>query len=187
MECTIREFDQIIIKGLRSTDPKTHNHCVKRLFYEDLEPLLRSIQCSFFKGSVEYDEIVNELYLFLSRSNWSILDSFQGRNGARLSTWLCHITWRYFIYTYKRDSKVQYLDDLTPLDKQVHTISRDEMRIDIERTLSMMTNERYVAVIRLLIIEGRKNEDVAKLLDTTVENIYNLKHRAIAQFLRIYQ
>ena len=187
MGCTIREFDQIIIKGLHSADPETHNNCVRRLFYEDLEPLLRNVQCSLFKGSVEYDDLVNNLYLFLSRNNWKILDSFQGRNGARLSTWLSHITWHYFMHAHKRESRVEYLNDLTPLDRQVHTISKDEMRIDIERTLSRMNNERYVAVIRLLIIEGRKTEDVAKLMNTTIQNIYNLKHRAIKQFLEIYQ
>ena len=187
MECTIREFDQIIIRGLRSANPETRNCCVRRLFYEDLEPLLRNVQCSLFKGSVEYDELVNELYLFLSRNYWEILDSFQGRNGARLSTWLSHITWHYFMHTHKHESSVEYLDDISLLDRQVHTISKDEMRIDIERTLSRMTNERYVAIIRLLIIEGRRAEEVAWMMDTSIQNIYNLKHRAIAQFLETYQ
>lgn len=187
MECTIREFDQIVIRGLRSGDPETHNRCVRRVFYEDLEPLLSNIRNTLFKGIVEYDELVNELYLFLSRNNWKVLDSFQGRNGARLSTWLSHVTWHYFMSAYKRDSRIDYMEDLSYLDRQVHTISAAEMRIDIERTLSRMTNERYVAVIRLLIIEGRKTEEVAKMLETTIQNIYNLKHRAIAQFLEIYQ
>ena len=61
------------------------------------------------------------------------------------------------------------------------------MRMDIERTLSRMKNDRYVAVIRLLIIEGRETEEVANILDTSIQNIYNLKHRAIAQFLELYQ
>ena len=187
MECTIREFDQVIIRGLRSHDPEVHDHCVQRVFYEDLEPLLRSIQCSLFKGTVEYDELVNDLYLYLSCSDWKILDSFHGRNGARLSTWLSHVTWHHFLYVRKRDRRVDYFDDLTPFGRQVSTISSDEMRMDIERTLSRMKNDRYVAVIRLLIIEGRETEEVANILDTSIQNVYNLKHRAIAQFLELYQ
>ena len=187
MECTIREFDQLVIRGLKSVDPEVHGQCVRRVFYEDAEPLLRSIQCDLFKGSVEYDELVNELYLYLSRNDWKILDSFQGRNGARLSTWLSHVTWHFFMNTRKRMGRIDYLDDMSPLDRHVSTISEEEMRLDIERTLSRMTNERYVAVIRLLIIEGYKTEDVAEMLGTTIQNVYNLKHRAIARFLEIYQ
>lgn len=187
MKCTIREFDQLIIRGLRTVDSETHNRCVRRLFYDELEPLLRSIQRSLYKGSIEYDELVNELYLFLSRNNWRILESFQGRNGARISTWLSHIAWHYFLCAYKRESRIEYLDNLTPIDGHIYTITQDEMRIDIENTLSRMNNERYVFVIRLLIIEGRGTEEVAKLMGTTIQNIYNIKHRAIAQFLDIYK
>ncbi|MBQ9184627.1 MAG: sigma-70 family RNA polymerase sigma factor [Bacteroidales bacterium] len=186
MECTIREFDLTLIRGLRSTDIAVHERCVRRVFYEDLETLLRSIQCSLFKGSIEYDDLVNELYLFLSRNNWKILDSFQGRGGARLSTWLSHVVWRYFMHAYKRESRMIYQEDHSKMDKQVYAISADEMRIDIEKTLSQMENKRYVLVIRLLIIEGHKAEDVAAMMNTTIQNIYNLKHRAIGQFLKIY-
>lgn len=187
MECTIREFDQVIIRGLKSTDPDVQNRCVYRVFYEDAEPLLRSIQCSLFKGNIEYDELVCELYYFLAKDNWKVLNSFTGRNGASLSTWLSHVSWRYFIAKYKKGNRVDYTDDISVLDHQVSTITVNEMRMDIEQTLSRMTNERYVSVIRLLIIEGRETEDVAKMLNTTIQNIYNLKHRAIASFIEYYQ
>lgn len=187
MECTIREFDQIVIRGLKSTDPEIHSRCVHRVFYEDAELLLHSIQCSLFKGTVEYDELVNELYLYLSRNGWRLLDSFQGRNGARFSTWLSHVAWHYFMNYYKKGKRVDYLDDLSAFDLHVSTITVDDMRMDIEQALSRMTNKRYVSVIRLLIIEGRKTEEVAKMLDTSIQNIYNLKHRAIASFLELYQ
>lgn len=187
MECTIREFDQMVIRGLRSSDPEVHSRCVHRVFYEDAGPLLRSVQNRLFKGTVDYDDLVSELYLYLSRNNWKILDSFQGRNGARLSTWLSHVAWRFFMNVRKRASRIEYRDDLNPLAHQLSVVSTDEMRLDIERTLSLMSNKRYVTVIRLLIIEGRKPEDVARLLGTSVQNVYNLKHRAIAQFLEIYQ
>lgn len=187
MECTIREFDQMIIRGLKSSDPEVHSRCVYRIFYEDAKPLLSSIQFALFKGTIEYDELVNELYLYLSRNGWRILDSFQGRNGARLSTWLSHVSWHFFMNYYRKGNRVDYLDDLGVFDRQVSTISIDEMRMDIERTLSKMSNERYVSVIRLLIIEGRETEAVAKMLDTSIQNVYNLKHRAIASFIELYQ
>lgn len=186
MECAIREFDKVLIRGLRSSDASVHELCVRRVFYEELEPLLRSVQCSLFKGTVEYDDLVNDLYLYLSRNNWKILDSFQGRCGAKLSTWLSQVVWHYFMKDYKRGRRIDYVDALTPFDSQVCTISAEEMRLDIEHTLARMPNERYVKVICLLIIEGRDANEVAGILDTSVQNVYLLKHRAIAQFLEIY-
>ena len=72
------------------------------------------------------------------------------------------------------------------LGKRVAVTTSDEMRIDVYNTLSKMPNQRYVAVIRLMIIEGRDSDEVAKMMGTTVQNIYNLKHRAISQFLEYY-
>ena len=187
MECTVREFDRAIIRGLKSDDPNIHSRCVKRIFYEDLVGLLRSIQMSVFKGTVDYDELVNELYIFLAKNGWKILDSFKGRNGASLATWLSHVTWRFFLYSHKRMGRLDYYDDITLFSRPIETVTEDEMRMDIQRTLSRMPNKRYVRVIQLLVMDGRETEEVAKIMDTTVQNLYNLKHRAIAQFLDIYR
>lgn len=187
MECTLREFDQALIRGLRSSDLSIRNQCAYRIFYEDLAPLLHQIQQSLFKGNIQYDDLVDELYLYLAQNNWKILDSFQGRNGARLCTWLSHVAWHYFLYSHQRAERIEYVDDLAVIEHRMPTISVEEMRMDIEHTLQQMKgNERYVAVIRLSIIEGRKSEEVAKLLNTSVQNVYNLKHRAIAKFLKLY-
>ena len=49
-----------------------------------------------------------------------------------------------------------------------------------------MSNRRYAEIIRLLIVEGYGARDVADMLDMKVENVYNLKHRAIVQFIEQY-
>ena len=187
MECTIRDFDQMMIRGLKSGDAHVQNRCVRRVFYEDLEGLIRTIQSSLYKGTVEYDELVGELYLFLAKDNWKILDSFTGRNGAKLSTWLSHVAWHYFMNAHKNANRTTYCYDMSvQFGKRVAVTTSDEMRIDVYNTLSKMPNQRYVAVIRLMIIEGRDSDEVAKMMGTTVQNIYNLKHRAISQFLEYY-
>lgn len=42
-----------------------------------------------------------------------------------------------------------------------------------------MRNQRYALVIRLLILEDQTPEEVAKRLTVTVDNLYNIKRRAI--------
>ena len=42
-----------------------------------------------------------------------------------------------------------------------------------------MKNQRYALVIRLLMLEDQTPEEVAKRLTVTVDNLYNIKRRAI--------
>ena len=50
---------------------------------------------------------------------------------------------------------------------------------DMEVLLGRMRNQRYALVIRLLILEGQAPEDVARQLAVNVDNLYNIKRRAI--------
>ena len=72
----------------------------------------------------------------------------------------------------------------------MRTGNRDDLRIqiaiDVNAVLSRMPNQRYEEIIRLLLIEGYSSQDVADMLDMKVENIYNLKHRSINQFIELY-
>ena len=49
----------------------------------------------------------------------------------------------------------------------------------METLLRQMKNQRYALVIRLLILEDQTPEEVAKRLTVTVDNLYNIKRRAI--------
>lgn len=73
----INHIDAEIILGIKSSDPAISEFYVKRLFYIELKALLTTIQYSLYKGTIEYDELVNELYIHLSRNNWDALDSYR--------------------------------------------------------------------------------------------------------------
>lgn len=48
-----------------------------------------------------------------------------------------------------------------------------------------MTTKRYVFVIQRLVIEDQEPEQLAKEMDITVENLYNIKRRAMAQLTQV--
>ena len=54
-----------------------------------------------------------------------------------------------------------------------------QARMDMETLLRQMKNQRYALVIRLLMIEDRTPEEVSRQLCVTVDNLYNIKRRAI--------
>lgn len=183
----VNHIDAEIIVGLKSSDSAIRDFYVNRLFYKELKPLLCTIQYSLFKGTVDYDELVNDLYIHLSRNNWSALDSYRGDNQARLSSWVSRVAWHYFMNSYRRLSRV-LPDEDGVLDsmKSYAVVSDDDIRMDIEEVLKLMPNRRYAEVLKLNLYYGYPAEDIAVLMNTTVSNVYNIKHRAVMQFISIY-
>lgn len=183
----INHIDAEIILGIKSSDPAISEFYVKRLFYIELKALLTTIQYSLYKGTIEYDELVNELYIHLSRNNWDALDSYRGDNKARLSTWLSRVAWRFFMNSYRKSSRMTS-DEGSALDcvKSAEILSDVDIRMDIEKVMKMMPNRRYAEVLKLNLYYGYSAEDIAVILDTTVSNVYNIKHRAVMQFISIY-
>lgn len=183
----VNHIDAEIIVGLKSSDSAIRDFYVNRLFYKELKPLLCTIQYSLFKGTVDYDELVNDLYIHLSRNNWSALDSYRGDNQARLSSWVSRVAWHFFMNSYRRLSRVLPDEDgVLESMKPYAVVSDDDIRMDIEEVLKLMPNRRYAEVLKLNLYYGYPAEDIAVLMNTTVSNVYNIKHRAVMQFISIY-
>lgn len=179
----LNETDFIFIEALRNGN----NEVTRQFFYKEIGGILHKIRMEVFRGNVDFDELVSELYLYLSRDNWTKLDGFDGKNGCRLRTWMIPVAWRYFMNIRERLLRTEKIDDNSGV---IRDYVRDDLRIqiaiDVNAVLSRMPNERYAEIIRLLLIEGYASQDVADMLDLRVENIYNLKHRAINQFIELY-
>lgn len=182
----INHIDAEIIVGLKSSDSFIRDFYVKRLFYKELRGLLSAIQYSLFKGRVEYDELVNELYVYLSQNNWAALDTYRGDNKARLNSWLSKVAWRFFMNSYRKSSRLLMEDAIDYGGRSPVMISDDEIRMDIESVLRKMPNRRYAEILKLNLHYGYTAEELSVIMDTTVSNVYNLKHRAVMQFLSIY-
>ena len=179
----LNETDAIFIETLR----KGNNEVIRQFFYKEIGGILHKIKMEVFRGNVDFDELVSELYLYLSRDNWTKLEGFDGKNGCRLRTWMIPVAWRYFMSIRERLLRTENIDENSGV---IRDSVRDDLRIqiaiDVNAVLSRMPNQRYAEIIRLLLIEGYASQDVADMLDMRVENIYNLKHRAINQFIELY-
>ena len=53
--------------------------------------------------------------------------------------------------------------------------------IDLEQLFDNMSNKRYVYVIRRLVLEDWEPEQLAKEMNITTANLYNIKRRAMSQ------
>lgn len=172
--------DKDIIQGLIARD----NRVTKEFFFVKCRPLFYSIMKLVFDYEVEYDELINELYVYLMEDDASKLRNFQYRSSVY--QWLKILAIRFFIK--KRTRLIDDNSQETPYDgrEQLAASEADtSAEGDLERLFNMMPTKRYVYVIRQLIIEDKEPEQLAKEMNITTANLYNIKRRAMLQLTRI--
>ena len=171
--------DQVIIQGLIARD----NRVTKEFFFDKCRPLFYSIMTKVFDYEVEYDEMVNELYVYLMENDAIKLRNFEYRSSVY--QWLKVLAIRFFIN--KRGRMIDDTSQETPYDgRQQIADSEKDMTAegDMERLFDNMSSKRYVYVIRRLILEDWEPEQLAKEMNITTANLYNIKRRAMAQLTR---
>lgn len=175
--------DREFIRGLKGGDEAI----TRQFFYQEIVGVLHKIRVEMLECAVPLDEMVSELYLYLSRDDWHKLDGFDSKNGCRLRSWMIPVAWRYFMKNRERLLNSEN-PDCAPSAFKDHADDdlRIQVAIDVNAVLAMMPNRRYAEIIRLLILEGFDASDVAVMLGIKVANVYNLKHRALTQFVELY-
>jgi RNA polymerase sigma factor (sigma-70 family) len=168
--------DQEIIEGLIARDERVTGE----FFFGQCRPLICSIIGLVFNGRVDYDELVNELYLYLMENDAARLRGFEYRSSVY--QWLKVLAIRYFIK--RRDHMIDDVSHEPPTheEESAEASHADE---DLERLFGLMPNKRYVMVIKRLILEDENPEQLAREMNVTVANLYNIKRRAMAQLAHV--
>ena len=171
--------DQELIQGLINRD----NRVTEEFFFVQCRPLFIRIMQNVFDYNVEYDEMVNELYVYLMEDDANKLRQFQYRSSVY--QWLKILAIRFFIK--KRAKMIDGKNQETPYDgcnQIVATESDTSANGDLERLFEAMPNKRFVHVIRRLILEDMEPDMLAEEMGITTANLYNIKRRAMVQLTR---
>ena len=172
--------DKEIIEGLIARD----NRVTEEFFFVKCRPLFCSIIQTVFDYEVDYDEFVNELYVYLMANDASKLRIFGYR--STVYQWLKVLAIRFFI-----NKRGRMIDDTTqenPYDGRNLTADTEKDMTaegDLERLFIKMPNKRYVYVIRRLVLEDWEPEQLAQEMNVTTANLYNIKRRAMAQLTKV--
>lgn len=171
--------DQEIIQGLIARD----NRVTEDFFFVKCRPLFFGVMKRVFDYEVEYDEMVNELYIYLMEDDASKLRNFQYRSSV--FQWLKILSIRFFIK--KRTRMIDDSSQETPYieNSQAVAESCSSDGGDLERLFEAMPTKRYVDVIRRLILEDWEPERLAREMNITTANLYNIKRRAMAQLTHV--
>jgi RNA polymerase sigma factor (sigma-70 family) len=153
----------------------------KDFFYVRCRPLFLSVIRSMFDYPIEYDEFVNEVYTLLMENDGARLRQFKG--DSSIFQWLKVIVIRHFLK--QKSMMIDGTSKETPYYynqekyERCGELEREEARWDLEQLLEGMQNKRYSFVLKRLILDGADNDVVAKEMNVKVENLYNIKKRAI--------
>lgn len=173
--------DSEIVEGLLARD----NKITRQFFFEDCRPLMLSIIRLVFNHPVEYDELINELYQYIMADDGAKLRQFKYR--STLCQWLKVVAIRFFIH--HKNNMIDENSQETPYDSgcnaTVDSAAIISDRIDVECMLGMMENKRYADAIRNLVLGDVEPEQYAARIGVTVDNLYNIKKRAMAAFTAV--
>lgn len=157
--------DMELVKGLMAVpaDGKLH----KYFFQKKCRHFLKYISKMLY-GNISGDELVGELYEFLSDNDWKVLKMWNGKNGCSLNSYLASCSLHYFTNKAKEEKKrssievlpstpeiIEYLDHFTP---------DEEVQMPPVWDAYSMLKERDQVILRLLVIEEMDMMDAAPII-----------------------
>ena len=173
---TPRYTDREIVEGILEGNQQISSY----FFCTQCKSVVYYIYTKICDGRYQPEEIVNILFLYLSENNWHKLRQFDYR--SKLTTWLSVVAVRYFKKMLEGMIETASIDTLYSYQADSGTSSdRLESVIDVRAALMRMPNSRYRYVIEALDIREIPPEDLAKEMNITTANLYNIHRRALQQ------
>ena len=192
--------DQEIIDRLIARD----NAVTEWFFYTKCQPLFSKIIFRVFDGGIEYAELVGMVYDDLMRNDAKKLRQFQFRStltqyikvvannlAIQKKDEVIENVSKDYLYEQKgglRGDVAQSPEATTQDDysgEGYDSNARTQAQMDLDNLFSQMTNKRYVKVLRKLMIEGMEPSELAKEMEVTVDNLYNIKRRAMRELTHV--
>ena len=168
--------DKEIVEGILAG-----NHQITSFFFcNECKGLFYYIYSQITNYRYEPNEIANDVLLYLSEKDWYKLRMFDFR--SKLVTWLSVVAIRYYR---KKMAGVIDMQSIETLIRQTDhcDVPMDslESHMDIHNGLLKMPNSRYRMVIQQLDLYEVKPEKLAKEMNITTANLYNIHRRALQQ------
>lgn len=169
--------DRALVNGILNNDGRL----IEYFFNKKCSKLFNYIILNVFDNNLkEKQELANELFLYLAKDDWYKVRQFDYR--SKLMTWVSVVAVRFF--QKKREELMEQSLSVALSDKMWQDSSGGttiDRRVDIRAALQKMPNARYRKVIEVLDLQDVCPELLAEEMNVTVDNLYNIHHRALVQ------
>lgn len=155
---------------------------IEYVFFYRCNGMFAHIINSVFKTQGKKEELITELYLYLSDNDWKLLRMFEFRSG--LNTWLTVVAVRFFKKKHFSQTKIvvtepQILVETRKDESDDFNVIDEMSRIDLYKAIDKLEKprERYALLAEL---SGKDAEEIAADMQCTVSAVYNLTKKARA-------
>ena len=140
----------------------------------------------FLAPNVPLDDLVQEFYLYLQADGWARLRRYDP--SLPFDRWLSVVSYRFF-----KDFSLQMIDSrrqipITNLEDQellnAGTTQMTHIMMDIQQGLAQLEPPRDRAILTALLLRDEEPQTVADRFQVTVDNLYNIKRRALARLIQ---
>lgn len=155
------------------------------LLYDRYRPLLR-FNALKAAPNVPVDDLVQELYIYLSADNWARLKKYDPE--LPFDRWFSVVSYRFF-----KDFSLRMIDSrhqipITNIDDQqllnAGTSKMNHIMMDIKKGFDELEPPRDREILTALILRDEEPQVVADRFNVTVDNLYNIKRRALAKLIQ---
>lgn len=175
--------DKELFLGLINNDEAV----IRYVFFQRYRSLL---QYNAYKTAgnknVDLDDLIQELYLYISKNNWEKLLKYNP--DMPFENWFSVVSYRFFkdftasMIDSSRNLPIDKIDERSIMFQQNQV--EQMMVADIKKAILQVTPPRNAQILKALIIDEEDPVEVAKRFDVTVDNLYNIKRRALAKLIR---
>ena len=175
--------DKQLVEGLLRNEESV----IQYVFYEHFDSLLRynALKVAANKN-VQFEDLVQELYLYVSKNDWEKLRKYDP--SFPFANWFSVVSYRFFKdFTFsmiESTSKIpiENVDDRNAFLQGNNTFSTIVM--DIKNAIRKSKPPRDRQILEALVLNEEEPAEVAERFNVTVDNLYNIKRRALAKLIK---
>lgn len=173
--------DRQFVADLLANDGKA----LECLLYDRYRSLLR-FNALKAAPNVPVDDLVQELYIYLSADNWARLKKYDPE--LPFDRWFSVVSYRFF-----KDFSLRMIDSrhqipITNIEDQqllnAGTSQMNQIMMDIKKGFDELEPPRDREILTALILRDEEPQEVANRFNVTVDNLYNIKRRALAKLIQ---
>lgn len=181
----VYESDAQLVSAVMAGD----EGATRYLFYDHYTALLRRNYIKTVGNlPIQFEDLVQELYLFLCADNWEKLKKYNVEND--FVCWFSTVSFRFFKDYCKKKfySVTDFSNEIPNYDKRESYFDweNSELMRDLRRVLAFFQPPRDREIIEATVIRDEKLSEVAKRYDLTEDNLSTIKRRALARLVATY-
>lgn len=160
---------------------------VSYVFYDHYSDLLRLNAMKATAGkNVELDDLIQELYLYMSDNEWEKLKRYD--SSQPFVAWFSVVSYRFF-KNFSR-SMIDSCNQVSIYSMKDHQTLQSgngilsSIMMDVRDAIARLWPPRDREILEALLLREEEPAEVARQFGVTVDNLYNIKRRALLKLIK---